>query len=134
MLLAFIYSHALLGEKTYPAGRLNDPASPTDGKTRALSSKEETDLFTYIEGLSKTLSEAGFKLGRLQTGTPARLLGKTINFSGMDIQKGDEEPQPFSFITSMLPNKVGCSISLSNIVKKIVLTGDRIIKFFAIQP
>ncbi|GJJ11773.1 hypothetical protein Clacol_006011 [Clathrus columnatus] len=75
-----------LGDKVFPAGRLNDPASPTDG-------------------LSKTLSEAGFKLGRLQTGTPARLVGKTINFSGLGIQEGDKEPQPFSTLTTTIPNK-----------------------------
>ncbi|KAJ8597288.1 GIDA-domain-containing protein [Rhizopogon salebrosus TDB-379] len=49
-------------------------------------------------GLSASLHAAGFKLGRLQTGTPARLDKHSIDFSRMERQDGDEQPQPFSFI------------------------------------
>ena len=67
------------GPDRFPAGRLNDPASPT-------------------YGLSATLQTAGFRLGRLQTGTPARLYASSIDFSRMDRQDGDQRPKPFSFL------------------------------------
>ncbi|KAF8589746.1 glucose-inhibited division protein A subfamily [Ramaria rubella] len=82
----FLSGEIHIGERTFPAGRLNDPSSPTTG-------------------LSHTLRIHNFKLGRLQTGTPARLDGGTINFSGLERQEGDEEPQPFSFMTIDIPNK-----------------------------
>lgn len=47
-------------------------------------------------GLSEQLFERGFKVGRLKTGTPPRLDGRTIDFSVMEIQPGDDEPVPFS--------------------------------------
>lgn len=49
-------------------------------------------------GLSKSLKEAGFKLGRLKTGTPPRLDKKTIDFARLQIQPGDEPPTPFSYL------------------------------------
>lgn len=49
-------------------------------------------------GLSKSLREAGFELGRLKTGTPPRLDRKTIDFAVLDIQPGDEPPTPFSYL------------------------------------
>ena len=49
-------------------------------------------------GLSKSLREAGFKLGRLKTGTPPRLDKKTIDFEKLQIQPGDEPPTPFSYL------------------------------------
>ena len=49
-------------------------------------------------GLSKSLRDAGFKLGRLKTGTPPRLDRKTINFSRLDAQPGEEPPVPFSYL------------------------------------
>ncbi|KAJ5139299.1 uncharacterized protein N7515_004147 [Penicillium bovifimosum] len=49
-------------------------------------------------GLSKSLREAGFQLGRLKTGTPPRLDGKTIDFSALEVQKGDSPPHPFSYL------------------------------------
>ncbi|KAF8514705.1 mitochondrial translation optimization protein [Hysterangium stoloniferum] len=82
----FLSGEIHIGEKTFPAGRLHDPASPT-------------------AGLSRTLASFNFKLDRLQTGTPARLDGSTINFTGLSTQEGDEIPQPFSFTSENLPNK-----------------------------
>ena len=49
-------------------------------------------------GLSKSLKDAGFLLGRLKTGTPPRLDRKTINFSGLEAQLGDKLPTPFSYL------------------------------------
>ncbi|PLN83227.1 mitochondrial translation optimization protein [Aspergillus taichungensis] len=49
-------------------------------------------------GLSKSLREAGFQLGRLKTGTPPRLDAKTINFKELEVQHADSPPQPFSYI------------------------------------
>lgn len=49
-------------------------------------------------GLSKSLRDAGFKLGRLKTGTPPRLDKKTIDFSQLQVQPGDDPPTPFSYL------------------------------------
>ncbi|KAL8791457.1 MAG: hypothetical protein Q9213_000074 [Squamulea squamosa] len=49
-------------------------------------------------GLSKSLREAGFKLGRLKTGTPPRLDRKTIEFSKLQLQPGENPPVPFSYL------------------------------------
>lgn len=63
-------------------------------------------------GLSSSLRLAGFKLGRLQTGTPARLDSKTIDFSGMVRQNGDVSPSPFSFLNTRVDNAVRFHLSL----------------------
>lgn len=49
-------------------------------------------------GLSKSLREAGFTLGRLKTGTPPRLDGKTIDYKPLEVQPGDNPPTPFSYL------------------------------------
>lgn len=71
--------------KRFPAGRIGEAPSV---------------------GLSASLKSAGFKLGRLQTGTPARLDGKTIDFSNMLRQDGDSIPSPFSFLNREVDNAV----------------------------
>lgn len=55
-------------------------------------------------GLSASLNAAGFKLGRLQTGTPARLDISTIDFGGLERQDGDVVPSPFSFMNRTVAN------------------------------
>jgi tRNA uridine 5-carboxymethylaminomethyl modification enzyme len=61
-------------------------------------------------GLSESLARAGFKLGRLQTGTPARLDARTINVKDMEVQEGDADPSPFSFLNTTVANKVSRSM------------------------
>jgi tRNA uridine 5-carboxymethylaminomethyl modification enzyme len=80
-----------LGEEKTPAGRINEPPS---------------------RGLSVALERLGFPLGRLKTGTPARIDGRTIDWSGLDMQPGDEKPEAFSTLTEKLPNpQISCGIT-----------------------
>ncbi|MFG1330704.1 tRNA uridine-5-carboxymethylaminomethyl(34) synthesis enzyme MnmG [Xanthobacter autotrophicus] len=80
-----------MGEVSYPAGRM--------GEKPAL-------------GLSPALARLGFALGRLKTGTPARLDGRTIDWASLEMQPGDDRPEPFSALTTRLPNpQVECGIT-----------------------
>ncbi len=67
------------------------------------------------EGLSASLSEMGISLMRFKTGTPARVHEKSIDFSQMEVQYGDEKITPFSFeTTEKLENKVCCYLTYTN--------------------
>ncbi|MDR3422567.1 MAG: tRNA uridine-5-carboxymethylaminomethyl(34) synthesis enzyme MnmG [Xanthobacteraceae bacterium] len=80
-----------IGERQIPAGRVGE--APTIG-------------------LSATLERAGFALGRLKTGTPPRLDGTTINWAAIEMQLGDEPPEPFSMLTTRIANpQVSCGIT-----------------------
>jgi len=83
-----------IGLDHFPAGRMGDPPS-----TR----------------LSEQLGELGFEIGRLKTGTTPRLNGRTIDYSNLEIQPGDEKPKPFSFTTTkiLLP-QIPCHITYTN--------------------
>ncbi len=65
--------------------------------------------------LSGSLAEHGFEVGRLKTGTPPRVNGRTLDYEKMEPQPGDERPQPFSFATEKIPlPQVPCWISYTN--------------------
>lgn len=65
--------------------------------------------------LGESLKKLGLPLRRFKTGTPARVLKSSIDFSELEVQKGDEPPQPFSYETESLgENKVDCHISWTN--------------------
>ncbi len=67
------------------------------------------------EGLSDFLRSLGMKVGRLKTGTPARLNRRSIDFSRLEPQYGDDPPQPFSFLTKKLDRpQVPCYITYTN--------------------
>jgi tRNA uridine 5-carboxymethylaminomethyl modification enzyme len=66
-------------------------------------------------GISHALLRLGFRVQRFKTGTPARLNGRTIDYSKTEIQPGDESPQPFSFMSDALPGpQVPCWITYTN--------------------
>ncbi len=80
-----------IGEMRTPAGRVGDAPAL---------------------GLSTTLEAFGFTLGRLKTGTPARLDGRTIDWAATEEQPGDDEPVPFSFLNDRITTpQISCHIT-----------------------
>jgi tRNA uridine 5-carboxymethylaminomethyl modification enzyme len=68
-------------------------------------------------GISAALENLGFEVGRLKTGTPPRIDGRSINYDKLDIQYGDEDPHAFSFLTESLPGRdeqLTCWIGFTN--------------------
>ena len=80
-----------IGSQRIPAGRHGEPPA---------------------HGFSQQLRDAGFRMGRLKTGTPARLDGRTINWTELEEQPGDAEPVPFSFMTREITTRqISCHIT-----------------------
>jgi len=66
-------------------------------------------------GISAALNRLGFELARFKTGTPPRLNGRTIDYSRAEIQPGDDDPQPFSFLTDNFKvEQIPCWITFTN--------------------
>ncbi|MAO66525.1 MAG: tRNA uridine-5-carboxymethylaminomethyl(34) synthesis enzyme MnmG [Balneola sp.] len=68
-------------------------------------------------GISATLEKLGFQVGRLKTGTPPRIDGRTVDYSKLEEQLGDEDPSGFSFMTDKLPTleeQLSCWIGYTN--------------------
>ena len=87
----FLRGEIHIGEERHPAGRV--------GEAPCL-------------GLSQTLDKAGFALGRLKTGTPPRLDGRTIDWQSLVEQRGDAVPIPFSFMTKATTTpQINCHIT-----------------------
>ncbi|TYO97662.1 tRNA uridine 5-carboxymethylaminomethyl modification enzyme [Geothermobacter ehrlichii] len=76
-----------VGLNSYPGGRAGEPPS---------------------EGLSDCLRKLGLQVGRLKTGTPPRLDGRTIDFDRLEAQPGDPEPRPFSFLNDQIEREQVC--------------------------
>ena len=90
----FLNGVMFVGHEATPGGRVGDAAC--------------TGITPYLKSL-------GLKIGRLKTGTPARLNGKTINWSILEAQDGDENPQPFSYLTDKITNpQIQCYITHTN--------------------
>lgn len=80
-----------IGNETRPAGRVGEDPSL---------------------GLSRTFEHLGIKLGRLKTGTPARLDGRTIDWQSIGKQAADDQPVPFSFMTDHIKNRqIECGVT-----------------------
>jgi tRNA uridine 5-carboxymethylaminomethyl modification enzyme len=80
-----------IGERRIPSGRMNESAA--------------------IQ-LGQTLSKLGFALGRLKTGTPPRLDGRTIDWNTLERQSADSDPEPFSLLTDRITNpQIECGIT-----------------------
>jgi len=80
-----------IGNRTIVAGRMNEPATA---------------------GLSQTLARLGLNLGRLKTGTPPRLDGRTIDWDCLEMQAADSDPVPFSLLTDRIATpQIECGIT-----------------------
>ena len=90
----FLNGVMFIGHETSIGGRVNDVS---------------------CDGITPYLKEFGLNVGRLKTGTPARLNGKTINWSILEEQSGDENPEPFSYLTDKIENpQIKCYITHTN--------------------
>lgn len=90
----FLNGIMFIGHETSVGGRVNDVS---------------------CGGITPYLKQFGLKTGRLKTGTPARLNGKTINWGVLDEQCGDDNPEPFSYLTDKITNpQIKCYITRTN--------------------
>src|SRR6202043_2812145 len=92
-----------IGLKNYSAGRAGDFA---------------------VMGLSEDLAQLGFSIGRLKTGTCPRLDSRSIDYSELEIQPGDDPPPPFSFRTVRIAqDQIACHLTYTNALTHEVIRG-----------
>ena len=90
----FLRGMIRIGDESFPAGRVGDKPSIN---------------------LAKSIESLKFSIGRLKTGTPPRILKKSINFNELEEQKADYNPKPFSFINKFIHTKqVSCFVTYTN--------------------
>jgi len=95
-----------LGDMTMPAGRARGQRGGLPGDLAPGSVEEPSTA------LADRLRSMGFALGRLKTGTPARLDGRTIDFGALERQEGDDPPVPFSYLTERITTpQIACHIT-----------------------
>ncbi|MDP3409345.1 tRNA uridine-5-carboxymethylaminomethyl(34) synthesis enzyme MnmG [Bosea sp. (in: a-proteobacteria)] len=93
-----------IGETQIPAGRVDEAPSL---------------------GLSATLARHGFPLGRLKTGTPPRLDGRTIDWAALEMQAGDDPPEPFSALTTAITiPQISCGITRTTLATHEVIRAN----------
>ena len=93
-----------IGEMKIPAGRVGEAPSV---------------------GLARTIEQFGFRMGRLKTGTPPRLDGRTIDWAGLERQPGDDPPVPFSWLTERITTpQVDCGITRTTAATHAIITAN----------
>lgn len=93
-----------IGDERTPAGRMGDPPA---------------------HGLAVRLRGAGFAVGRLKTGTPPRLDGRTIRWDDLEAQWGDSEPETFSSLTTKIINRqIACAITRTTTAAHEIIRAD----------
>ena len=102
-----------IGEVQFPAGRMAAHTADAD----------QADPPSI--GLSKTLYGFGLQMGRLKTGTPPRLDGRTIDWASLEMQPGDEPPMPFSFLTRKITTpQISCGITRTTLATHAVIRAN----------
>lgn len=90
----FLNGKIFMGDEVWEAGRMGE---------------------TPAKNLSLCLQQFDFKMGRLKTGTPARLDANSINYDGMDLQRPDDNPVPFSYLNDKIEiEQIPCHIAYTN--------------------
>jgi len=98
-----------IGEQTIPAGRM----------------KVEDGVEAPSLGLSRTLYGLGLRMGRLKTGTPPRLDGRTIDWAALEMQAGDDPPVPFSFLTrAVTAPQIACGITRTTLATHAIIRAN----------
>jgi tRNA uridine 5-carboxymethylaminomethyl modification enzyme len=98
-----------IGETQIPAGRM----------------RMEAGVEAPSIGLSRTLYGLNLNMGRLKTGTPPRLDGRTIDWAGLEMQQGDDPPQPFSFLTRAITTpQIACGITRTTLATHEVIRAN----------
>ncbi len=102
-----------IGEVQFPAGRM------------AVHTADADKADPPAIGLSKTLYGFGLAMGRLKTGTPPRLDGRTIDWAALQMQPGDDPPVPFSFLTKKISTpQIECGITRTTLATHAVIRAN----------